>query len=123
MSAAIRTQANFVTSDSPLIVRVADDFSRFPGPRFKSDGPFSGQEFRETLLEPKFLEARERQAELMIDLDGAVGYPTSFLEESFGGLARLYGAEVVLKHLRFHSTDEPGLEREITSYISDIASK
>jgi len=123
MSAAIKTQANFVNSNSPLVVRVAEDFSRYPEPRFKSDGPYSGEEFRQLLLEPKFLEAQERQAELIIDLDGAVGYPTSFLEESFGGLARDYGADAVLKHLRFYSTDEPGLEREITSYISDIASK
>jgi hypothetical protein len=56
---------------------------------------------------------------LLIDLDDAEGYATSFLEEAFGGLARKYGAKAVLELLSFKSEDEPLLVDEIILYIND----
>lgn len=102
-----------------LTLNIAGEFSRFPGARYRQDGPHSGEEFRETLLIPRFKEALDKRMKLIVNLDGAAGYATSFLEEAFGGLAREFGSETVLRHLEFLSYDEPLLEREIQKYISE----
>lgn len=100
-----------------MTIYVCTDFSETPGARYRSEGNFSGEEFRESLLVPKFLEAIQAGEKLTINLDGGYGYPTSFLEEAFGGLARAYGAQVVLDTLEFISLDEPALIHEIEGYI------
>ena len=97
---------------------ISTDFSGTPGARYKHEGPFSGEEFREKLLDPAFTECRKRKEKLIIDLDGGYGYPTSFLEEAFGGLARMYGKRKVNDILEFVSEDEPSLIDEIRNYIS-----
>ncbi len=40
-------------SGETRVVDVAKDFSRTPGPRYRADGPFSGEEFREDFLLPR----------------------------------------------------------------------
>lgn len=102
-----------------MLIRIATDFSDTPGARYRAEGDFSGEEFREELLEPSFLEAKEKGEKLIINLDGGYGYPTSFLEEAFGGLARIYGASVVTSVLEFVSRDEPSLIDEIQEYINN----
>lgn len=98
-------------------IKIASDFSQYPGARNREDGQYSGQEFFEDILEPKFNSLEEGEM-LTIDLDGTEGYATSFLDEAFGGLARKYGKEKVLKKLSFISNEEPYLEDEIKYYIS-----
>lgn len=98
-------------------INVCTDFSETPGARYRSEGAYSGEEFRDDLLLPKYKEARQKGEKLLINLDGSYGYPTSFLEEAFGGLARIYGSESVLSTLSFLSEDEPSLIDEILSYI------
>lgn len=71
-------------------IDVAADFSRTPGPRYRSEGSWSGQQFREDFLEGPIGKGES----LEIDLDGPVGFTTSFLEEAFGGLVRHFGARV-----------------------------
>lgn len=100
-----------------MIIHIATDFTETPGARYRLEGDYSGEEFREAILEPKFLEARGAGEKLTIDLDGGYGYPTSFLEEAFGGLARKYGASSVSAVLVFISRDEPSLIDEIREYI------
>ena len=100
-------------------INICRDFSDTPGARFKTEGAFSGEEFRDSILEPTFLEAQSKKEKLLINLDGSYGYPTSFLEEAFGGLSRKYGAEAVLNVLSFVSDDEPSLIEEIVGYIRD----
>ncbi len=102
-------------------ISIARDFSPYTGARYRTDGPNSGQEFRQDLLEPRFLQALEQGQKLIINLDGAEGYATSFLEEAFGGLARAHGAQLVLDYLEFQSLDEPLLADEIKKYIRDTA--
>ena len=97
---------------------ISTDFSETPGARYKHEGSFSGEEFREKLLAPAFIECRKRKEKLIIDLDGGYGYPTSFLEEAFGGMARMYGKRKVNDILEFVSEDEPSLVDEIRNYIS-----
>ena len=102
------------------VINIAMDFSSIPGPRYKNQGPHSGEEFREDYLKPAFLRSQEAKEQLIIELDSVkFGYPTSFLEEAFGGLVRDLGMEVVREGLRFESTEDPLLVEEIESYIAN----
>ena len=103
-------------TSTATVVRVADTTST-PGARYRSDGPDSGEEYRESVLQPAFERAVHNSTTLLVDLDGTHGYATSFLEEAFGGLARLYGSVVVLATLIFKCDDEPTLREEIVGYI------
>lgn len=102
-----------------LQLNVSKEFSDTPGPRNRAQGDFSGEEFLEALLKPRFEQALERGSTLRVDLDGTEGYATSFLEAAFGGLSRIYGAEKVLRHLEFKSDDEPYLVDEVKKYIME----
>ena len=100
-------------------INIVKEFPFLPGPRKKEQGPGSGEEFLNMLLEPRFLEAKNKNQKLMIIFDGArYGYPASFLEESFGGLARKHGISEVKDVLQFKSVNEPLLEREVLEYIN-----
>jgi len=96
---------------------ISKDFSETPGARYKNEGNYSGEEFRESLLKNRYLEAKEKGEKLIIDFDGGYGYPTSFLEEAFGGLARQFSSNDILNTLEFISDDEPSLIEEVKSYI------
>ena len=100
-----------------LKIIISKDFSDTPGARFIREGEYSGELFRKKFLEPKFKEALSKNEKLIIDLDGGYGYPTSFLEEAFGGLAREYNKKDILDTLEFISQDEPSLIEEIKEYI------
>jgi hypothetical protein len=102
---------------------ISKQFSEAPGARYKTDGSFSGELFREILLEPRFKEAIETSQRLFVDLDGGYGYAISFLEESFGGLARIYGSQKVLSILDLKSDDELGLIKDIIKYIQNAKAK
>lgn len=69
------------------IIRVVD-YAPAPGGRFISDGPFSGEWFREEVVKPALVDAIKSDKMLTVELDGAAGYGSSFLEEAFGGLIR-----------------------------------
>ena len=58
------------------------DFTKYPGGRFVKDGPGSGEQFRRDVLLPAF----KQSGKICVLLEGAYGYPISFLEEAFGGL-------------------------------------
>lgn len=102
-----------------MIINVCKDFTETPGARYRSEGKFSGEEFRDDILVPKFDSISSSDEKITIELDGGYGYPTSFLEEAFGGLARIYGSKAVKEKLLFVSNDEPSLIDEITSYIEE----
>ncbi len=91
-------------------------YSKIIGTRLITDGKFSGQDFREKLLEPCFKE--KPWSRLWIDLEGTYGYPTSFLEEAFGGLIRTLKRDVRVL-LEFKSKQEPDLIDEIKGYMQD----
>lgn len=99
-----------------IMVSVAKDFTRFPAGRYKRNGATSGEAFRERFLE----EPLRRGESVTVDLDGTVGYGSSFLEEAFGGLVRTskLSAEFVLSHLVVKSAD-PDLVKEIQQYVAD----
>lgn len=64
---------------------IGTDFSDTPSGRYRDDGPFSGEVFRDDILVPA-LKGNER---VDVDISGVEGYGSSFLEEVFGGLVRL----------------------------------
>lgn len=99
-------------------INIANEFTKLPGPRYRDQGPGSGEQFLEEHLLPAFEKARKTGEQVTIQLDGVkYGYPTSFLEEAFGGLARKFGVESVRKVLLLESDEEPMLRDEIYRYI------
>lgn len=106
------------SKSAQTFVKIASEFTTAPGFRYREDGDYSGQEFRERFLEPHFTAADDKSI-VTIDFDGVAGYATSFLEEAFGGLARKHGADRCIAKLRFVSNEDPLLVEEITSYIDD----
>ena len=99
-------------------INIARDFSRTPGARYISDGPYSGELFRTNHLEPLFRTVPPAQS-IVIELDGTAGFATSFLEESFGGLVRKFGSAAVMGKIEFRSLEDPSLIHEIQGYMSD----
>lgn len=97
-------------------ISVASDFSRYPAGRYKTDGPDSGERFREDVLLP-LLRSGEK---FVIRLDGTLGYGSSFLEEAFGGLVRVHTIppSTIRQFATFVSSDM-SLVREIWKYIDD----
>lgn len=104
-----------------IIIR--EDFSDCPGARYRKDGPNSGEEFYENLLEPKFKNAKKNNTKLEIDLDGVWGYPSSFVSGSFGKLATQYSYKDVLAIIVFISKDSMTIKNRIISEITNPTRK
>ena len=100
------------------IIRIASDYTKTPGGRHKKEGNYSGEDFRESLLFPLFKESLEKDQTLIIDLDGGFGYGSSFLEEAFGGLARMTHDRRIL-NIQIISEEEPRLVQDIKQYMED----
>ena len=101
-----------------ILVKVSRDFTMTPGGRFRKEGPFSGEEFRDNILVSKYREAVEKDEILIVDLDDCRrAYPPSFLDEAFGGLAKLIGDKDIISKLKIVSNDEPKLVEDIKKYI------
>lgn len=86
---------------------IADDFTDTPGARYRRDGEFSGEQFLEELLIPKFDKAVKEKYIIEINLDRVWGYPSSFISGSFGKLSLFKGKDLVFKHIKFISDDNP----------------
>lgn len=71
-----------------IVLNVREKFSPYLGGRYRGDGPWSGEAFRDDVLVPALLDAMARQEKVEVVLDGVAGVPSSFLEEAFGGLLR-----------------------------------
>ena len=71
-------------------ISLVRDFSDSPGGRYQKQGAYSGEEFRDQLLRP----ALKNPGLVEIELDGALGFPASFLDEVFGRLVDFEGKDV-----------------------------
>ena len=98
-------------------ISIASQYTRSPAGRFRTDGPFSGERFREELLWPALSESTE---EVEVDLQGVLGFGSSFLEEAFGGIVRhgLLTRTDLKRRLRIRS-DVATYERRIWKYVDD----
>ena len=95
------------------MIDVAADFSRAPLGRYISDGPNSGQRFREDFLIP----ALQKYKQILVDFTGTRPVGSSFLEEAFGGLRREgFDASHLLSTISVRGRD-PGMEYEVRSYM------
>ena len=106
-----------------ITYKIAVEFTKTPGPRYIKEGEFSGELFRDQYFIKVFDTAVENGEQILVDLDGGYGYFVSFLEEAFGGLARIRGVEIVQRTLIFKSEEEPSLIDEIKSYIKNAKNK
>jgi hypothetical protein len=102
-----------------ILVSVARDYSKTPGPRYETQGPFSGERFRAMIL------GKLRTADkVVIDLDGTRGYGSSFIDEVFGGLIRhsreigLSGSEMVGR-IEILSEEDPSYLTEANQAMED----
>lgn len=83
----------------------AEKFSKNPGLRFRKLSDFSGEQFREEILEPCFI----NNTKIIINVDGiesALG--ASFLSEAFGNLAVKYGEKKFYEIVDFDVTTAKG---------------
>lgn len=108
---------------SDMMLSIASSFSKFPAGRSKEDGPFNGARFRDEILIPALKDAAASGDKLVVELDGVVGYSSSFLEEVFGGVARSRSlpADVLKKALIIKATDvayEPA-KLDAEGYLAD----
>lgn len=102
-----------------MTISIARDYSKTPGGRFKKEGSFSGEDFRERVLLPAYNLAKEKDKILEVNLDGGYGYGSSFLEEAFGGLVRQIRSDDVIKRILIISNEEPRLIDNIKGYMED----
>jgi len=101
-----------------LKIIISLDFSDTPGGRYRSEGKFSGQEFREDVLKPMYLKALEQGEKLHLDMDGCYGYPSSFIDESFGGLSRELNDVNILDNIIIKCDEQPSILDEIKECIN-----
>ena len=100
--------------EQKTVINLGKQFGRYPAGRYLSDGPFSGQHFREKFLLPAL---RSNIETIEIELDDARGLASSFLEEAFGGLVREgFPPQQLINRLHFHTKDG-SLVEEIHEYI------
>lgn len=101
-----------------MIINIAKDFSRLPCGRFKTDGPYSAEEFRDNLLIP----ALNQNKKVTVLLDETRGYGSSFLEEAFGGLIRKnISIQTIHNKMILVSKKDRTLIKEINLYIESAA--
>jgi len=86
-----------------LKIVISSDFSNKLGGRWIKLGLYSGEAFYNILLLPKYQKAREENVKLHIYLDGTKGYGSSFLDQSFGELARNHNVTEVKDTIVFHT--------------------
>lgn len=104
-------------------IKVATDFTQTPGARHIEDGAYPGDEFRDKILLPQYLEAVANNQKLIIDLDGCYGYATSFLEESFGGMVRKLKKKGIMNNIEIISKEDESLKELICNYVKEEESR
>ena len=76
-------------------LKIAEDFSRTPFGRYRSDGGASAEAFRDDLLVPKIQEAMDNGEKLVVSFDGLEELGPAFLNEVFAGMIhkKIYTSE------------------------------
>ncbi|MDD4349004.1 MAG: STAS-like domain-containing protein [Opitutales bacterium] len=94
-------------------INFVKDFTDCPGGRKRNSSDKSGEEFRDDILLP----ALNDHDQVVLDLEGAFGYPSSFLDEVFGKVVDQKGVEWLRSRLVTILTDDPVSEREIREIV------
>lgn len=103
-------------SEAEIKIEIARQFSQEPYGRWPEHGNDNGERFRQEYLVP----ALKKYDKVSVEMGGAVGYGSSFLEESFGGLVRLgyFTRAHLLTHLNVHHPLQTNEER-VWNYINN----
>ena len=104
-------------------INIAKEYTERPGGRYISEGPYSGEDFREKILLPIFNDALKTGDRITVILDGGYGYAPSFLEEAFGGLVRKTKDKTIESIFTIISDEEPKLIDDIKKYIAEEIGK
>ena len=99
---------------------VAEDFYRRPAGRYRTQGTYTGEAFREDILFP-FIEKLSPAEKLLVDFTGVSMNGSSFLEEAFGGLVRNHHLNYskLRDLLQLSFPRRPSLEEKVWKYIED----
>lgn len=85
--------------------KFSQEYTKYPGGRLRKDGPYSGEAFREDVLLPLLASCQR----LELDLTGAYGFGSSFLDEAFGEVGKRLGISACRSRLSFLADDDPTL--------------
>jgi hypothetical protein len=112
-----------MTQHDPAIgtIVVARDFSPTPLGRYRTQGRYSGEAFREDHL----IKALARSPTVRVVLDGAEGLSTGFLDEAFAGLVRSGAVtpEEFWARVEIVSDQDVYLVEEIRAFVSKAATQ
>ncbi len=96
-----------------MTISIAKDFSDVPAGRFRDDGDWSGEKFREELLIPALKKA-DKKHPVIVNINDTEGYGSSFLEEAFAGLIRNgYTKENIAEKLQIEANDTYDIYKKI----------
>lgn len=106
--------ANYCIPMTQHTVRIhIADWTRFPGGRFKKDGDFSGEKFREEFLEKEVVEGTDFE----IDFNGIFTVDWSFLDEALGHYVAQLGQQEFRRRFVIIADDDPDIEQEMETVI------
>lgn len=98
-----------------VIINIGKDYSPIPFGRYRTDGKYSAEKFRDDVLIPALKQYRN----IVIQLDDVrMSYGSSFLEETFGGLIRKgFSSREVKERIKIE-TRLSDYRMEIQNYIA-----
>jgi hypothetical protein len=100
-------------------ISLVKDFTDCPGGRYRGNGDFSGEEFREDILRPSLAECER----LQVDMNHAFTIPPSFLDEAFGPLVEELGEQAFRARIIVSLDDDPAARWEYEDVIEKHSSK
>jgi len=103
-------------------ISVAEDFTPYPFGRYRSEGEFSGEVFRDDILFPE----TKNDEHIEVNLDGVLGgLGSSFLEEVFGGMIRLhhFTPASLREKITITSDEDPSLVERAWDYVERASKK
>lgn len=104
-----------------ITIDLAADFSPTPLGRTRAQGRYSGEAFREDHLKQAL-----RRAEIVrVDLDGASGLSTGFLDEAFAGLVRdrTLTRDEFFQRIKIIATRDPFVGQEVRTFVERAATQ
>lgn len=93
------------------------EFTDTPGVGYRDLGPFSGEQFLEEYLLPKYKQAVEERKQLVVSMDGTGGYGPSFIEVAFKGLVEKTKDRKIKERLIVTFDDDPQMRRKLWKFL------